>query len=96
MILLACVLWLFGAPMLVATALIYSRRSRMTSKLAPVATELSADGDCPNCRNAYAGICSDCCEHTDLDHGICMDCDADILDRLIAAAEDRADYLADR
>lgn len=37
----------------------------------------------------------ECC-HDEHDHGICLDCGADVLDRLIMRAEDAADSLMDR
>lgn len=36
------------------------------------------------------------CEHVEHDHGICLECGADITDRLVAAAENRRDALEDR
>lgn len=38
--------------------------------------------------------CQICCEHNEHDHGICLDCDADITDNLVGAAE--AAYEGDR
>lgn len=31
--------------------------------------------------------CSECCEHVETDHGICLDCGKDCTDALIARAE---------
>jgi hypothetical protein len=39
---------------------------------------------------------TDECPHDELDHGICLDCGADRMDDMVAAAEFRADCLEDR
>lgn len=31
--------------------------------------------------------CQECCEHNEHDHGVCMDCEKDITDDLVCAAE---------
>ncbi len=31
--------------------------------------------------------CTECCEHDEHDHGFCLDCGADVTDRLIMDAE---------
>jgi predicted amidophosphoribosyltransferase len=41
-------------------------------------------GLCQDTGQTISGdFCSDCCEHIETDHGICIDCGADCLDRLI-------------
>lgn len=34
--------------------------------------------------------CQECCQHDELDHGICMDCELDMSDDIAARAYDRA------
>ncbi len=31
--------------------------------------------------------CTECCEHDEHDHGYCLDCGADVMDRIIMRAE---------
>jgi hypothetical protein len=40
--------------------------------------------------NYMQAYCSDCCEHGEFDHGICMDCGLDCTEEMAAAAYDRA------
>jgi hypothetical protein len=35
-------------------------------------------------------VCSDCCEHADMDCGQCLDCGEDLTEWLACAAYDRA------
>lgn len=44
-----------------------------------------------NCKACDDEGCDECCLHSDHDHGICLDCGTDIMDKLIA----EADFLAD-
>ena len=40
--------------------------------------------------------CQACCPHDEHDHGICLCCEKDILNDLVARAEARADSFQDR
>lgn len=52
---------------------------------------------CPDCGTGFDsdGWCPQCnpCPHDDLDHGICLDCEADLTPDLMARAYDRAKAL---
>lgn len=37
----------------------------------------------------WSQICNECCEHEELDHGVCMDCGDDQTEELMAKAYDR-------
>ena len=55
--------------------------------------------DCPTCYGAEAARIyreQQACGHDEHDHGICIECGADILDTLAGQAEDAADAAQDR
>ena len=55
--------------------------------------------DCPTCAGAEAARLyreQQSCDHDEHEHGICIDCGADITDTLAGQAEDAADAREDR
>lgn len=46
---------------------------------------------CDECKDTYENTdgsgCSECCPHDEHDHGICLNCDKDCTDDLVAQAE---------
>lgn len=47
---------------------------------------LEETGECPD----DGVVCIECCEHGDMENGVCGDCEGDFTDELAAAAYDRA------
>jgi len=41
------------------------------------------------CENDKDGLCEKCCEHGDIDEGVCLDCGKDFTESMAAAAYDR-------
>lgn len=39
------------------------------------------------CNHPDEDFCEECCTHQELDHGVCCDCEKDMTEHLVAAAE---------
>lgn len=61
------------------------RRHKLWQSVQPVITEVPND-----CKVDDGEVCEECCEHGDMDEGQCLDCGADRMEDMMAAAYDRA------